>query len=33
MAVLEDVHGYETHDAELTLLDADGATLVVLDRA
>lgn len=33
MAALEDVHGYRTHAAELTLLDADGTTLVRLDRA
>ena len=33
MAALENVQGYETDDAELTLLDADGTTLVRLDRA
>ena len=32
-SALQDVHGYETHDAELTLLDADGTPLLVLDRA
>ena len=32
-SALEDVHGYETHDAELTLLDADGTALLELDRA
>lgn len=30
---LQDVHGYETHDTELTLLDADGTALLELDRA
>ena len=33
MAALEDVHGYRTHDGELTLVDADGTTLVRLDRS
>jgi len=32
-SALQDVHGYETHDAELTLLDADGTALLELDRA